>query len=168
MSKFGNRRKKARIASIAKIICIESKDDKLTEKCKFNFAYFVDSQDAGQKFKEWTHDQLVKLLDKKLVEYSKKPLSYWRTQRQSTGRNSHNVLEIYGKVPSHSEFTHPKHVPHDVEWARFRLEGRVRLIGFVLPSKYHNDIHPRTGCRYDCNTFYVVFLDRNHKFYLTK
>ena len=73
-----------------------------------------------------------------------------------------SVLEIYDRFPIRSDFYHPKSVPFDVEWARFRLEGDMRLIGFVIP----NQIALEKGL--PNNVFYIVFLDKDHRFYLTK
>lgn len=144
---------------------IDSKDDTLTRRCKFNFSYMDFSQPAGQKFEEWTHEQLFKLLDK-LCAYCKEPLKYWENQKIGGKKNS--VLEIYGGFPRVSDFKHPPHVPHQAMWARFRLESSVRLVGFVLPPEYDKKQHPGTGLYFDCNTFYVVFLDVDHRFYKTK
>ena len=122
------------------------------------------SQSAGQEFNDWSKDQLVKLLNK-LKNYSAEPLTYWLTQSQRVGRRSHNVLEIYGDFPVKSEFQHPKHVPHQAQWARFRVENLVRLIGFVIPREFSLKVHGQTKVFFDCNTFYAVFLDKDHKFY---
>lgn len=163
MKNFGNKRKDARIASFV-TSSIEDSSDELTIRCKFNFHYMDFSQPAGQQFNEWSKDQLVKLLDK-LKNYSTMPLTYWLTQAQRVGKRSHNVLEIYGTFPAKSDFTHPKYVPHQAQWARFRVENLVRLIGFVLPKEFNTKIHSKTNERFDCNTFYAVFLDKDHKFY---
>jgi len=144
---------------------LELDSDRLTERCKFNFSYMDFSQNAGQKFEDWTKDQLTKLLNK-LFEYSKEKLGYW--QAKPIGKGSNKVLEVYGKFPLNSDFIHPKHVPHQALWARFRLESSVRLIGFIVPQEYENKKHQMTKQYYDCNTFYVVFLDENHRFYITK
>ena len=141
---------------------IELSDDTLAQRCKFNFSYFC-KQAAGQNFDEWTHEQLVKLLNK-LSEYSREPLSYWA--KQKIGKSG-SVLALYGAFPARSDFSHPKHVPHQAYWARFRLEQAVRLVGFVLPVAYDQTPHAN-GAVFDCNTFYVVFLDAEHKFYKTE
>jgi hypothetical protein len=142
---------------------IDSETDLLTEKCKFNFAYFV-KQPAGQSFEEWDVNKLHKLLNK-LKDYSQASLSHWKCQ--PIGAHG-KVLAIYGNFPTNSDFTFPKHIPHQAEWGRFRLESAVRLVGFILPSSYDGKEHPQTKMRFDCNTFYVVFLDANHKFYKTE
>lgn len=137
----------------------------ITDRCKFNLSYFDNSQVAGQDFTGWSHDELLKLLEK-LKHYTASSLDYWRNQR--VGGGGLKVFEVYGNFPKRSEFTHPKHVPHDVQWARFRLENMVRLIGFVIPRgiECKKDVVLKEA--FDSNTFYIVFLDKNHKFYLTE
>lgn len=160
MSRFSNSRKTSFIDSIP-VSSVEAVNDLLSARCKFNFAYF-EVQPAGQSFDDWTDDQLRKLLTK-LQEYSRESLLHWRGV--PIGRKSGNVLSVYGGFPKNSDFTHPKHVPHEVEWGRFRLDYSVRLVGFVLPNRYDDLEHSRTRKRFDCNTFYVVFLDSEHRFY---
>jgi hypothetical protein len=162
MSNFKSDRKDSFLAGIA-TTSIHGVDDELTKKCKFNFAYFH-SHASGQSFDEWNHTQLSKLLNK-LAEYCKFPLQHWEKQKVGS---SGNILAIYGKFPKKSAFEHPKHVPHEAQWARFRLESAVRLVGFVLPHECSDREHPTTKCRFDINTFYVVFLDAHHQFYKTE
>lgn len=77
------------------------------------------------------------------------------------------MLAIYGDFPKKSDFKHPKHVPHQVKWARFRLESADRLVGFIVPYSYDGKTHSTTNFKFDYNTFYVVFLDENHRFWLS-
>ena len=156
MSKFGNRQKASFLKSIPQT-SVDSENDTLASKCKFNFAYF-DVQPAGQSFEDWHKDDLSALLNK-LKEYSKEPLSYWK---------NNGVLVVYGGFPSKSNLKHPNHVPHQAQWARFRLKSAVRLVGFVLPEQYDRKEHNATKSLFDCNTFYIVFLDAKHQFYLTE
>ncbi|MGK0290979.1 MAG: hypothetical protein ACI86H_002443, partial [bacterium] len=86
---------------------------------------------------------------------------YWPNQRHK----KQHTLEIYGNFPLRSKFKHPTYIPHQVQWARFRLENLVRLIGFVIPNEYNGEVHEGTKQKFDSNTFYVVFLDQNHEFY---
>ena len=164
MSRFKNTKRESFLSNIP-TASISDKSDTLTAGCKFNFKYYDSSQDAGQRYEDWTNDQLVKLLNK-LKHYCEKPLQHWQTQ--PIGKKSQHVLEIYGDFPRKSDFEHPKHVPHQARWARFRMESSVRLIGFVLPDEVNGKIHEGTEMRFDCNTFYVVFLDKDHRFYKTK
>lgn len=163
MKPFANKHKEKFIASIP-IASIDADTDLLTNKCKFNFAYF-DVQPASQSFEDWTEIQRKELFSK-LQAYSRESLQHWK--EKPIGRKSGNVLSIYGAFPPNSDFKHPKHVPHEVEWGRFRLDCSCRLVGFTLPKTHDETTHPRTGKRFDCNTFYIVFLDANHRFYKSK
>lgn len=135
---------------------IEHDSDKLKDNIKFSFQYFDNSQEAGQDFNQWTKEQLEKLLNK-LKHYSSNTISHWKNQRVGSG--GLKILEIYKKFPTKSDFVHPKHIPLDVSWARFRMESDMRLIGFLVPPDIavHSNLNP--------NIFYIVFLDQYHKFY---
>lgn len=63
------------------------------------------------------------------------------------------ILKIYGNaLPKDSNFSWPKHIPDDIEWARIAIQGQERIIGYI---------------EYD-HIFQVVFLDKNHEFYPSK
>lgn len=134
----------------------------LTSRCKFNFSYFTVAN-GSQDFEDWTPEQLHKLLNA-IKDYSLQSLHHWQKQRMGKG----SVLSVYGDFPVNSAFKHPLCVPHDVVWGRFRLQSAVRLCGFMVPRKMHGERHEATGEVFDSNTFYVVFLDKNHKFYVTE
>jgi len=162
MAKKGNNKRASFLASIPKI-SLNSDTNDLAQRCKFNFSYFVNDDDAGQDFKDWTHDELAKLLEK-LKEYSKFPLSHWKHQKVG----NYPVFVNYGNFPStKTDFIEPKHIPLEVEWCRIHLENKPRLIGFVVPDSYHDELQESNGFSFDKNTFYVVFLDKEHKFYKT-
>jgi len=156
MGKFKNHRRESFLDNIPKA-SIKEKSDVLATKCKFNFAYFI-NDNAGQDFKDWTYKQLYELFDK-LKEYSKFSLSHWESE---------NLLIKYLGFPTNTDFTLPKSIPHQAIWSRFRLEGDSRLIGFVIPDEFKYEEQNKSGYRFDTNTFYVVFLDENHRFYITK
>lgn len=162
MSRFGNSRRDKFLADLPDA-SFDGEADTLTKRSKFNFSYFL-SDPPGQGFNDWTHSQLVKLLDK-LKDYSRESLAYWENQHcGAAGR----VLSIYGGFPSKSAFAHPKAVPSEARWARFRLEQSVRLVGFVVPTSLDGRAHSVTKKCFCSNTFYVVFLDRDHQFYQTE
>jgi hypothetical protein len=163
MSRFGNSKKEGFLTALP-TASIYGDGDRLTTYCKFNFAYFT-AQDAGQTFSDWNHGQLAKLLDK-LKDYSKESLTHWRAQR--IGGSGGTVLSIYDEFPKNSDFKWPTSVPNEVKWGRFRLESSVRLVGFILPEHQNYKRHHKTELLFDCNTFYVVFLDANHVFYKTE
>jgi hypothetical protein len=159
MSGFGNSRKAIFLAG-REICSLDDENDLLAERCKFNFHYFL-KQDAGQDFAEWDHADLASLLSH-LKDYCNFPLKHW--MRQPVGKSG-TVLSIYGGFPKKSGFTHPKHVPHQAQWGRFRLNHSKRLVGFIVPTNLDGVEHKATGTRYCSNTFYVVFLDADHQFW---
>lgn len=163
MSKKRKNSRKDKYLAALPTTCFDSETNLIAHKCKFNFAYMDFNQKAGQSFGAWTKPQICKLLDK-LQNYSGEPLQYWANQRVGGGGNK--VFVIYDKFPIKSDFVHPKNVPSEARWARFRLEGAVRLVGFLAPEKLHDTKCKNTQVRFDTNTFYVVFLDGNHRFYL--
>lgn len=158
-----NKRKISFLASIP-TISIESQDNDLARRAKFNFSYFIRQAQAGQAFDEWTNDELVELCNK-FVAYSREPLAHWEKTRAGMGGG--HILELYKKFPDRSNFTEPTHVPLQAIWGRFRIDRATRLVGFVLPVDYNGTKH-HCGHLFDCNTFYIVFLDKNHDFYLMK
>lgn len=162
---YSNSRAFKRKKEIQEVVSLKNDNDILTKRCKFNFHYF-DKDNAGQDFKDWSQPELVDLFNK-IKEYSENSLEYWK--RQSTS-GSGNVLEIYEDFPirARTDFTQPKYIPHEAHWGRFRIKAKVRLVGFVIPHSFHNNEHTKTGMRWDKNTFYVVFLDKDHKFYKTE
>jgi hypothetical protein len=162
VNRFDNQRKAKFLESIP-TASLDNPDCPLTRRCKFNFGYF-EKQPFSQSFDEWNQKELEELFGK-LRDFSKEPLKYW--MGQSVGKSG-KVLSIYGAFPAKSDLVHPKHVPHQVEWGRFRLDWSGRLCGFVVPRELHGVEHQVTGHRFDANTFYIVFLDRDHCFYKGK
>lgn len=161
MSKFGNSRKANFLNSIPEL-CLEESD--VASKCKFCLSFLDINQNEREDFTTW--DKLggalsaVNLLNK-LKEFSRQPLEYWENQ---------GPLILYPTFPKNSIFFHPKHVPHDVRWGRFRLGNKIRLAGFVVPDCLDGK-KVKVGqnlFRLDKNTFYIVFLDKDHKFYKTE
>ena len=148
------------LKAIESISSIENKEDIISQKSKFNFAYFINNDKAGQDFRDWEHKQLYELFDK-LKEYSKFPLSHWENEKLG----KYPLFTTYSQFPTNTEFRKPKSVPHQAIWGRFHLEGDSRLIGFVLPNEYKDQEQNKCGYRFDTNTFYIVFLDKDHRFY---
>ncbi|WP_323586753.1 hypothetical protein [Aliarcobacter butzleri] len=158
MSKYGKNSKKEKNLSIIKEnASLELKTDILTKRCKFNFHYF-NKYCAGQDFKDWHPDKLIMLLEK-LTLFSENSLTYWENQKP--------ILVIYDNfpIPAKTDFKEPRNVPLEARWARFRLGAKIRLVGFIVPEIYDDKEHEVTKKRWDTNTFYVVFLDENHRFW---
>ena len=69
------------------------------------------------------------------------------------------ILAVYGEFPTNTDFEYPKHVPEKVQWARFRMESAMRLVGFFVSE----DVTKKLQLSSDI--FYIVFLDKDHRFY---
>ena len=158
MSKYSkNSKKEKNLPLILESASLNLPTDILTKRCKFNFHYF-NKNCAGQDFKDWHPDKLIMLLEK-LKIFSENSLDYWENQKPT--------FVIYDHFPilAKTDFKNPTNVPLEARWGRFRLGGKIRLIGFVIPESYHDREHEKTRMRWDINTFYVVFLDENHRFW---
>ena len=96
----------------------------------------------GQSFKDWEKDEILSNLMTRLREVS----SFTVTEAQQN-----KILTIYGDFPDRTNFQHPKHIPDGVNWAVISIQGKERVAGYL-----------------DDNVFYIVFLDKDHKFWITK
>lgn len=67
-----------------------------------------------------------------------------------TSQANTKKFTIYGDFPpsDKTDFTFPKHIPEDADWARIHITGKQCLVGHIVQ-----------------NIFYVVFLDKEHKFW---
>lgn len=155
--KRNNSRKTNRISKINESFStVEKSIGRFANHISFNFSFFDKNQNAGQDFRDWGHKDLYELLEK-FKDFSGK--TRVELQQQKHGKTS--TLSVYGEFPTHSDFIHPEHVPDDACWARFRLEGDKRLIGFFISAK---NCPPELSP----DVFYIVFLDENHRFYKTE
>lgn len=135
----------------------EESFSKVTGFITLSLRYFDRNQAAGQDFKDWTDKERIDLLNK-LQEYTSNTKKYWLNQR--CGAGSLKILAVYEGFPVNTDFTYPDFVPKEgVKWARFRLNQKVRIIGFFVDEE--------TAKIYglSADTFYLVFLDKNHRFY---
>ena len=66
---------------------------------------------------------------------------------------NNGLLKIYTKVPfpPESAFVHPKHIPQDVDWSSMHIGNKPCVIGY-----------------FEDNIFHIVFLDKEHEFWITK
>ncbi|WP_319381137.1 hypothetical protein [Thiomicrorhabdus sp.] len=161
--KFGRGRKaKARLSEIENRVSIDSENNNLASRMKFNFSYFDQDQanGPGQNFEDWSEKQKNDFYQK-LIEFSQKSIEEWKRDGN---------LKIYGNFPKpdKTDFKEPQHTPFEAQWGRFRLGGKLRLAGFVLDGERDNTLQEGSRFRFCSNTFYVVFLDENHVFYKSK
>lgn len=111
---------------------------------RVSFEDYDSSQQYGSSFKDWQKAGLLSNALETLHGYCKRPL--WA---QIDG----DKFAIYGDFPSKdkTKFDLPAHVTPDANWARIHITGVAVLVGHVIGD-----------------TFYIVFLDKSHKFYLTR
>lgn len=133
------------------------------QRCKINLSFFDPSQEHGADLTELAPGLLADILEK-IKTYNRSDLNFWRNQR--CGGGGLKIFADYGAFPPRSNFSRPKSIPHDVNWCRFRMENLSRLIGFTVPHDYQEN--QKNQYPYDPNTFYLVFIDLEHNFYLTE
>lgn len=122
---------------------ISAQDTNKTQNFKISFQYLDTSQKFGSSFKGWQKDGLLSTALETLRGYCCSPLL-----EQVDG----NKFAIYGAFPTKDRtmFEYPKGVPEDANWARIHINNKTVIIGHIVRD-----------------TFYIVFLDKEHKFYLT-
>jgi len=111
---------------------------------KISLQHFDPSQAYGSGYKDWQKVGLLSKALEVLQGFCKRPLL-----EQIDG----DKFTKYGDFPpdEKTKFIRPRHVPEDACWARIHITGTAVLAGHV-----------------DHDTFYLVFLDKTHKFFLTK
>ena len=116
------------------------------DKLVFNFKFFQSGSGYGQSFEEWERETILADLNNKLKIFSDKT----KHDLLQDGR-----LEVYKQYPKGSQFKKPNALKSPlVNWARLRITGRRRLIGFFMEKAANKSE----------NIFYVVFLDKEHRF----
>jgi hypothetical protein len=107
----------------------------------FNFKFLDVTQ--GQSFEEWEKENLLSKTFELFKNYSSQKMSSSFDER----------FKCYKNFPPEkkTEYKHPKHVPEDAVWSSMHLMGKECVIGHIYK-----------------NVFYVVFLDKDHRFYITE
>lgn len=124
------------------------------EVISFNYRYFQYGEKGGQSFEEWEKEKYLSDLNNKLKNFSAK-------KKQELIQEG--TLELYTSYPQDSLFEIPRAlVGRDLSWARFRITGARRLIGFFL-KKPREDSLVDLGHNWR-DIFFVVFLDKDHEF----
>ena len=167
-NKFRNTARESYLENFSDIVLLSNSCD-IAGRLKFNFSYLDESQEKNgfASFGQLTKEQIEKLLNK-LKEFSRSPRQYWEKMHLGSGEHRYSVLAVYREWPKETDAEKPKGVPQDVDWARFRLESDFRLCGFFVPTKQDGVEDPKSKIRLDSNTFYIVFIDPNHRFYKTE
>ena len=108
-----------------------------------SFEDFDDTQKSASGFKDWQSVGLLAYMLEVLKGYCCRPLV-----EQIDG----NKFSLYGDFPpsDKTKFEYPVHVSPDARWGRIHINGKTIIAGHVIN-----------------NTFYVVFLDKHHHFYIS-
>ena len=111
---------------------------------KVSFQYIDSSQKFGSAFRDWQKEGLLSKMMETLAGYCCRPLKE---------QVDNSKFTIYGDFPPKDKtmFEYPVHVPEDAKWARIHITGPAIVAGHIIKD-----------------TFYIVFLDKTHKFWLTK
>ncbi len=112
----------------------------------FSFKYLDQTQPATapETLDLWLRNRLLDRFCNRLIELSKLTRDEAFNQQQ---------IKLYGDFPPANKtcFFHPKHVEEHVAWSVIEgIGGLPRVAGFIAE-----------------NTFYVVFLDSQHQFWLS-
>jgi hypothetical protein len=137
--------KKQKDKSVIKSLLADKQSDidNTSQNLKFSFEDYCPKQQYASTFLHWQNVGLLSKALETLHGYSSSPITY-----DTTGK-----CTLYNDFPKSDEtlFDYPKHVTPDASWVRIHVTGPSVIIGHVVR-----------------NTFYVVFLDKTHKFFLTK
>lgn len=109
----------------------------------FHISFKHLDKNQGQSFHNWQKEGILADALDTLYNYSHNSIS------SQIGKK----FTCYGDFPpkEKTEFYHPPHVPDDAEWARIHVNNLQIIAGHIFK-----------------NTFYVVFLDKDHKFYISE
>lgn len=143
---FFQKSKKASIItkSLEEKKAISIKNTEIKGNFKISLSHLDKEQKFGSGYADWQKAGLLSKFFETFQGYCCRPLL-----SQVDG----DKFTIYGDFPKkdYTEFKYPEHVPEDANWARIHINGVSVVAGHIVED-----------------TFYVVFLDKTHSFYLTK
>lgn len=121
----------------------EAQPVKRDQYLSFSFKYFKDRDDVGQSLQTWASDGLLGPLITKLHHISTVNITELQTQKSITNYRGF-------PPPEKTHFVCPDDLSEDDSWGVIRNIGgqKQRVAGFLRD-----------------NIFYMVFLDRDHKFW---
>ena len=111
---------------------------------KILFSFKDCDKNQGQSYADWETEALLSAMLEKFGHLCEMTIIEAKQQ---------NIITEYGNFPPKSDFKHPKHIANDVNWAVIKnVKGQKgRIAGHIIG-----------------NVFYVVFLDQNHRFFITE
>lgn len=105
----------------------------------FNFAHLDQTQ--GQTLAAWEKDGLLSQMLTRFRDHGTKQIAQCFSK----------TFKSYKSYPPESDFSPPAYVPQDAIWASMHLCNRVCVGGHIVR-----------------NIFFVVFLDKDHRFWPTE
>lgn len=101
-------------------------------------------KNQGQTFEDWEKNKILAHSLETLAGYCKDTL-------QNQCRT--DSFKTYKSFPpkEKTDFYFPSHIPEDAEWASMHIKGKQCLAGHIFR-----------------NVFYIVFLDKDHRFFITE
>ena len=163
----GNRIQQKRVKAIGlnldrlSLSCFSGISNRMT----FNFHFFDNTQFFKKSYSDLTSEEFLRL-GQQLIDLSEKSIFEWSQERMSSPNSS--KFRNYGEFPDNSKYTPPRNIPEYAEWVAFRLGSRLRLCGFLIPTEHNGKRLDGENHELCSNTFYVVFYDHDHGFYITR
>lgn len=119
----------------------KTKTQNNSENLNFSFEDFCYKQKFSSSFKDWQKEGLLSFALETISGYCKSPIIY-----DNTGK-----FTLYNDFPppTYTLYDFPEHVTPDASWVRIHVNGPSVIVGHIIR-----------------NTFYVVFFDKMHKFWL--
>ncbi|TGN99701.1 hypothetical protein PN36_35005 [Candidatus Thiomargarita nelsonii] len=110
----------------------------------FSFRSLDSSQHLKETFECWEKEKLLVKLLNKIRAVSQKTMSEAMIDR---------IIKIYDSFPPKDKtaYSVPNYLSEELQWASMHLQGKAVIAGHVVE-----------------NIFYIVFLDREHKFWKSK
>jgi len=109
----------------------------------FNFKQMDYSQ--GQSATDWAKEDLLGPLIERLRGLSSMTLE----EAKNSGSNVFNYYDTFPPA-DRTDFSYPHHISRDAAWCGFHVSGRVCVIGHLV----------------DDHVVYLVFLDKDHRFWI--
>ena len=114
------------------------------KKILFSFKDINFFQAKKENFNTWSENNLlVKLMDK-ITEVSKLTVNEAKKQQ---------VIKIYGDFPpsSKTKYKKPVYLENGLQWGVMHIQGKEVIAGYLVE-----------------NIFYIVFLDKDHLFWISE
>lgn len=119
-------------------------DPERLQNFQISLQYYIDDVPESGTLRIWEKECILADAIAVLAGYCKRPL-----REQIDGYK----FTIYGGFPPEgkTDYAYPDNVPEDAHWARIHVKGLPVIIGHVVG-----------------NTFFIVFLDKNHRFWISE